>query len=398
MDALQANGKKLVVVKLTAGTWGDYRQALSRKSNAHVLKVAPYSVDSPEVLRVLDRLRGFTQVVKGEGLAVAWAIWVEYSARRVAAMLALSHEGARLMKAINARAVLGFEANSWPGAALNEAGGNVGATRIILNHNSQPPSDSSLANAVLSTLFEHRTYNSLVDVAGIWSREGLEWQKTLRSGEVVTKCHAVKVGYPAPPRKVASVRPFRILHAGNYQNWSEFFPWIAETSEEFLTGMEHLANAARTVEDIELVFRIRPKQEVDADTLRSRVTVSANVRIEDTEQDFLEQLSECDLMIAHFSTTVEQALQLGKPVLLWGNTQRYRQFEARDALPDLHSRAAVYSAKNAAQLPAMLAAIRDCHAGLPLTESELARYRHFSGTPDLTTWTLEVLKPHFGRS
>src|SRR5690606_20835997 len=138
--------------------------------------------------------------------------------------------------------------------------------------------------------------------------------------------------YPASDSRPDAGRPFRILHAGNYQNWSDYFPWVSETSEEFLSGIERLARASAAVEGIEIVFRIRPKREVDAETLRRRLKARPNLRICDTEEDFLQQLADSDLLVAHFSTTVEQALQMGKPVLLWGSARRYRQFEGRITL------------------------------------------------------------------
>jgi hypothetical protein len=200
-------------------------------------------------------------------------------------------------------------------------------------------------------------------------------------GDQTTKVMLYRAEYPkAPPRSGAR---FRLLHAGNYQNWSEFFPWVSETADEYLLGLRRLAEVAAQIPDIELVIRVRLKAEVDADVVRRAVPEAANVTVVTTETDFLTQLAESDLLVSHFSTTVEQALQMGKPVLLWGSTRRYCQVPPRLDPPTRGSRAAVYAVHAVRDLPAMLAALRDCHGGQPLTASEVAPFRMGLDRPDI---------------
>jgi len=135
--------------------------------------------------------------------------------------------------------------------------------------------------------------------------------------------------------------------------------------------------------DAELLVRVRAKPEVDPEIVRALVPDAPNVAIVDTAQNFLEQLAGCDLLVCHFSTTAEQALQMGKPVLLWGSTRRYCQFPALREAPASGRRAAVYAVDTANRLPQMLAAIRDQHHGRPLSEQETARYRNRPEDPDL---------------
>ncbi len=391
---VRAAGADLVVIQPTTGLWQDYRQLPWRASTASILRVSPLRDDDSRVLQVVEALRAFGETLKDPHLEFAWALYVPYVAKIVPSMLALSEESGALLKSMGIRAVLGFEANSWLASALNDAAGRAGIQRVVLNHNSHPPTGSAAADSVLATLFEHRTFNPLVDKAGIWSPAAMKWRDTCTtSAGKNVQCQPVKLDYPTSVDRDHKTRPFRVLHAGNYQNWSDFFPWIAETSGEYLAGMERLAKAAQVLDDVELVFRVRPKREVDAQALAARLPTQANASVCDTSQDFLDQLADCDLLVCHFSTTVEQALQMGKPVLLWGNTQRYRQFAGRETLPDAQSRSAVYAVRHEQDLPAMLAAIRDAHHGRPLTQEEAAPYRHPPGTPSLSEWVGALLNP-----
>jgi hypothetical protein len=384
-------GASLLVTQTTSGSWRDYRQLFVNSLDTVVLTVPPLSMDDERVRRLEERLRQFGATMRNRDLAYAWSLYIPYLVKIFPAMLALSDEGARFLKRLNVRAVLAFEANSWLSAALCEAGSVAGVQRVVLNRNSQPPSGNAVADSILSTLFYHRTCNSLVDIAGIWSRSSLAWGESNSRIGGSTRAEPVCLDYPAATGQMVGARPFRILHAGNYQNWSDYFPWVSETSEEFLRGMEQLAAAAEKVSGIEVVFRVRPKREVDANALRGRIKTAGNVQVCDTDDDFLEQLADCDILVAHFSTTVEQALQMGKPVLLWGSTQRYAQFPGREVLPTPDSRAAVYVVRQAEALPAMLAAIHVAHAGRPLTAAECAPYRHQDGTPNITQWMRRVL-------
>lgn len=392
-EAVRDAEATLVVVRPTSGHWTDYRKLLAKKGNSPVLYVSPLSKMDHEVQERLAQLHDFGLTIGDPHLAHAWSLYMPYLADIVPSMLGLAAEGSHLLKCIGAHAVFGFEANSWLSAALNEAAAAAKIKRVVFNHNAHPPSGCASADYVLSTLFEQRTYNELVDLAGIWTPSGAQWPQSGLLAPRNVQCQPVRLDYPPSSSRLSAAGSFRILHAGNYQNWSDYFPWISETSDEFLLGMERLAEAISRVDGVELVFRVRPKREVDAETLSRRIRHRPNIQVCDTEEDFLTQLASCDLLVAHFSTTVEQALQMGKPVLLWGSTQRYRQFEGQTVLPSSQCRAPVYVVSREEELPAMLAAIRDAHQGRPLTDEETTRYRHAECAPSVKEWTRGLLEP-----
>jgi hypothetical protein len=183
-----------------------------------------------------------------------------------------------------------------------------------------------------------------------------------------------------------------VLHAGNYQNWSDFIPWIAETSNEYVAGLAALARAMAATPDIDLVIRVRTKPEVDPDIVRESIPAAPNVTVVDTSEDFLAQLADCDLLVSHFSTTVEQALQMGKPVLLWGSTRRYCQLAASWTPPTTGKRAAIYAAADEAGLSSMLRAIRERHWQQPLLADEVSAYRNSPTDPDVSGLAATLLK------
>jgi hypothetical protein len=392
-EAVRDAGGTLVVFQPTRGHWSDYRKMLANKGMSPIVYVTPLPKTDDGVQECLMQLRDFGLTIADPNLAHAWSLYMPYLADIIPAMLGLVSEGRHLLKSVGAHAVFGFEANSWLSAALNEAAGSAKIRRVILNHNSHPPTGYASADHVLSTLFEQRTFNELVDVAGIWTPSGAQWPASGLLPRRNVLCQPVRLDYPLSKPRPTSGSSFRILHAGNYQNWSDYFPWISETSDEFLLGMERLAEAISKVDGAELVFRVRPKREVDAETLSRRIRHRPNIQICDTEADFLSQLSSCDLLVAHFSTTVEQALQMGKPVLLWGSTQRYRQFDGQTFFPTSEHRAPVYVVSREEELPVMLTAIRDAHQGRPLTDEETARYRHAESVPSIKEWTRKLLDP-----
>ena len=82
---------------------------------------------------------------------------------------------------------------------------------------------------------------------------------------------------------------------------------------------------------------------------RSAALPSDNCRFQ-TGGSFLDDLANADLLVSYCSTTIEEALQARRPVLMWGGTRRYSHLPARETVPSPGSRAAVYRAASEADL------------------------------------------------
>lgn len=385
----------LAVIRSTEGNWTDYRALLSSIRSARSLetfRLPPLALSHPKVETALGTLHRIGSEFSDPRVRSAWRAYAPYLARAVPVMLGIVCGSPALLRTIGARAAIGYEANSWLAASLMEAAGHAGIKRVVFNHNSHPLSGSPIADSVLQTLLRQRTWNELTEVAAVWSPFSLAALRDFATSSQQSRILPVQLKYPTRSEHLVTTRPLRILHAGNYQNWSDFFPWVAETADEYLHGIETLAATVEKMDGIELVVRVRPKREVDMPTVERSLGNRRNVTVCSTEQDFLEQLAESDLLVAHFSTTVEQALQMGKPVLLWGSTNRYCQYPGQETPPEGRLTGRVYIARKASALPAMLAGIRDALQGED-AEASPSAYAFEAGTPDVADLASFLIYP-----
>lgn len=395
-EALLTAGTNLAVFQPTEGAWNEYRalfNSIRKAKPVETFRISPLSNEHPGVERTLKALRCIGESFSDPRVRSAWELYAPYFAKAVPAMLGIVSGSIPLLHALGARAVVTFEANSWLAAPLMEAAGKAGIKRVVFNHNSHPLSGSPVADSVLDTLLRQRTWNELTDVAAVWSPFSLAALRAISTTGQQERILPVRLGYPTSSRPAGIARPLRILHAGNYQNWSDFFPWIAETASEYLNGVEALAATVEKMDGIELVVRVRPKREVDAQTVKSTLGNRRNVTVCGTDENFLEQLANSDLLIAHFSTTVEQALQMGKPVLLWGSTDRYQQFPGQESPPEGKLAGRVYVGRKAAALPAMLAGMRDALQAPSDSETITQAYAFGTGTPGVAHLASFLIDP-----
>jgi hypothetical protein len=172
-----------------------------------------------------------------------------------------------------------------------------------------------------------------------------------------------------------------MLHACNFSPWSEHVPWAMQTSDEFAHGIEILADVVAKIDGTHLVVRPKEKAECNADILQELIPPRPNVEFR-RGGSFAQDLADSDLVIAYSSSTIEEALHLRTPVLLWGGGVDYRHLPAREDLPEGDSRAAVYAAASRQGLERMLPAIVAAHRGRPLRDEELSDHLWPNGTPD----------------
>jgi hypothetical protein len=382
--AFEAAGLRVGRIELTGGTPDDYR-VLARVmlGRSSVFRIAPVAANSDAVMQAMRSFEALEPAYSNRFVRLGWRLYLPFLRKNLAGMLALTTTGGEVLRAANARAVASYESNGWASPALFEAARRNGIETVVVNHNSHALVGSPIADTVISHYCEQRKGAALATAAVHWTPSDAaiadRWAKAPRS----LLC---RFEYPAP--RAANRQRFRVLHAGNYQEWTDFFPWVAESSDEFVRGIAELARAAAGIPDLDLIIRVRPKMEVNADVLRQSIPAADNVQICTTDDDFLQQLADSDLMVSYFSTTVAQALQMGKPVLLWGSTKRFKQFDARLTPPNANERSAVYAVERGSDLRSMLLAIRDQHRDRPLTRDEAKRYRFGSdvfGMNDIAT-------------
>lgn len=178
---------------------------------------------------------------------------------------------------------------------------------------------------------------------------------------------------PLPPNKSGK---FTILYAGTFNPTMRHIPWLLETPFEFLDGLKTLAEAVSKLENAELIIRLRERSdnrdELDLEMIKKELSSYPNIKFEN-EGSFTEALTKSDLLVANLSTTIDEALQHGRPVLLHSGTQRYQHLE-----PDAN---AVYI--SSPNLDKLLKSIMIQQK--PLTAEELKDYAWISCSPAALT-------------
>ena len=161
-----------------------------------------------------------------------------------------------------------------------------------------------------------------------------------------------------------------ILHAGTFKELG-MRPWIYETSNEYIHGLQLLVDAISQIENTLLLIKIRPNIECNVKTVKKLLPYSKNYKII-SKGSFQEFIEKARLLISFSSTTIEEALYARTPVGLFGGTSRYRHLNGSINPPSKSARHAVYHL-NENNLIKMLHSILDFHES-PLTDKELKKY------------------------
>ncbi len=119
-----------------------------------------------------------------------------------------------------------------------------------------------------------------------------------------------------------------VLHAGTPKITSSLRFQIYETPDEYIQSLKDLSNVILKMENVKLVIKFRPMEEISLETLTTLLPSAPNIIVE-TKQAFRESLSCADLLISFSSTTIEEALQNQIPVLLYGGNGRYQHIPAQ---------------------------------------------------------------------
>jgi hypothetical protein len=181
-----------------------------------------------------------------------------------------------------------------------------------------------------------------------------------------------------------SGRPFQILLAGNYMGVHNHIPWMLETPDEFLDGIAELAQAVGQLPEARLVIRLKPqnaKTEVSLSSMKQFVPQFPNVEISNAGT-FMQALADADLVVASISTTIDQALSAGRPVLLHSGPKRYHHLSGMSTPPTNARRSAVY-VSGKTPLAALLQGIMAMHKNQPLREDELNGLVWPENSPDM---------------
>ncbi len=343
------------------------------------------SLNMTVIERTLLRL---SDPVTRSGLKAAWPLL----AQNLESIIELSQDSERVLRHLQPSATISSESNSNATILLFEAARKSKVHRVVLNHNCHVAPSSAVGKKLVEGLAVRRFLNETVDTAYIWSPETMQLCEKIGRSNSTPKLHAVSLYRPSRRRCGNGDHLFRILHAGNFQGWRDYFPFVAQTSHEYVSGIVDLANLVSKIPEVELAIRCRNKDECDAELLKRVLPEADNVFVSDASVPFESALKETDLLICNFSTTVEQARLMGIPVLLWGSVERCAQISGCQEGPTRSRRAMVYAARNVNELKELLTAIVKQCRHIPVNSNEFRSITWPEETPDLEARMRELVQ------
>jgi hypothetical protein len=275
------------------------------------------------------------------------------------------------------------------GAVLGEVAKSQKVPSILISHGSHPiPADAS-AFYELEHLARGLLFSPLASETIVQSPQADQSVELFMPELKRNPNQPIMWGWKMNNFSLSHNKTFRILHAGTYKLLCAR-PWIYETSNEFVFGLQRLVQSVGKVENTELVIRIRSNEECEISSLEKLLPLSKNCRIK-TDGSFQNDLNNADLLISFSSTCIEEALYARKPVALFGGSCRYRHLSGSSILPDINNRSAVYHLTEE-NMSAMLEAIVTAHNNKPLTDNEVSGYVWPDSIPGIDTFISNLIK------
>lgn len=260
--------------------------------------------------------------------------------------------------------------------------GDSGVTRVLVSHGTHTVHDQPEMDSAAKVNAEGMLFGPFVDVALCQSPLALtavkKWMPTLpcrRIRPIVWGAHGARRNIE---RRSG---PFTILHAGTFKDWPNSRPMLFETGEEYAYGIRKLADAVIRMQDVRLVVRVRESERLSIANLRRLLPDSRQIMVT-TGGSFLADMKESDLLVSHCSTTIEEALDFGLPVLLWGGSASGYFHIPSGAEPPLDGgQEAIYRVENANDLLPMLSGIEKAHRSI-----SSAGQKHLDTSFERFTW------------
>lgn len=255
---------------------------------------------------------------------------------------------------------------------VQENGGQV----VLFNHSPHTPQSGRISEYI----------------ANLWGSEGRIYSpyathNVIRSPKIADLVYEIygddtkKAVYPLihskttkPEKPSNSKDKFRIIFAGNYLQAIHHVPWMTETAQEFADSILNLAEAASKIPELHLTFKLKArKKECNQDVIEKLMPKYTNVDFK-SSHSFAEDLKNCDLVVANLSTTIDEALEAGVPVLLYSSTYHYFHYEGMKTPPTKSARAAVYNPQKGQNLLEFIKSIVAAHKDKSLLAEELEEY------------------------
>jgi hypothetical protein len=159
-------------------------------------------------------------------------------------------------------------------------------------------------------------------------KDYLDWAgykgKVLETGNLIF----ARLNPKAPPANIDLPDDKHIIvYAPSMKSRKSHRFYVLETLDELMAGIEDVMNAVAALPDAHLVMRIHPGEPVTRKEIEGLIDVPENVTISDTGS-FEEVLSAAALTVSFSSTSIQESLINGVPVLLYDKWKRYNHLGA----------------------------------------------------------------------
>ena len=369
-DASRATSTLLL--RFTNGGIADYLLLFRAMLKTLVTPENGRLVVAPAAARNVDGdIRSIVGGVSDPVSKMALAAAIDDLAADVQATTSLAEAFLRKFHVIRPYAVLSDGFGAGRHAALGQAAKDAGADCYILGcQGSNTVPKSATGRWMMTEIARGRLVSPFASTCYADTPHAAELADAARVSERSTKVSPVRAGRIARPSRGREAQPFVILHASNFTNWNDHLPFVIDTSDEYVAGLERLVNAVSANFDLRLIIRAKGKRECDTDVLRRLLPSNTNVSFS-SGMSFEQDLARAQLVVGNMTRTLEQALMSRIPILLLTGLGLYQHFAPRTSPPTRADRAAVYAEPANGRLAELVRAIGAAHEYEALTDDEL---------------------------
>jgi hypothetical protein len=236
----------------------------------------------------------------------------------------LANKVDEVYREIEPKAIIVHQVRSPMALAIVDAANRNDITSYLASHGTHLTSNNDVCNLEQRSLARGLLASHLVEYNIVQSDLAKEAMTSFFPNLQYLEFENINWGFSSNFSKISRNQKVKILHASTYKALTTFRPWIFESSDEFHKSLTELIITMKEINDAELIIRHREIGEMSIDTYINYIDKQSSVTIK-TDQDspFIEDLEQADIVIACFSTTIEEAINIGKYVILWGGGYRY---------------------------------------------------------------------------
>jgi hypothetical protein len=374
-EALAERGVRMCIVEGARGNWSDYlsllKQFCALFRRGYPISIRTIRTNSGDATKLLNQI--IADMPEGR-LRDAMIRAEDVLRVRLDIAQAARSDVRLVVEQLAPQALCSAELSRTADWLVAEACGELGILRWVVARNAQTPCAEPMAVDAKRRYMLARAPQGLTDNLVIWSPWFARAAQQYCTPSPGPRLVPLQLKHPVSSRAPSSTGMRRILVADTFASWW-MTNWVfMQTSNEFIDGLKRLKAAVAQLPNTELVVRLKEKPECRAHDVKHLIGTDGPIKFETRSEPFPVAAAAADLITAFFSTTLLEAIEIGRPVFLFGGTDRVRFLPARTTPPTgSNERDTVYAlpqGESTGELAAFLDDILNAHAGKPLTRKE----------------------------